>query len=63
MFVNITTVAGKNTTNQKHTATTSLRKYCFFVSCAMGTFMYDILNIIHPNPIQGVYATFSPLFY
>ena len=42
MFVNITTVAGKNTTNQKHTATTSLRKYCFFVSCAMGTFMYCV---------------------
>ena len=63
MFVNITTVAGKNTTNQKHTATTSLRKYCFFVNCVMGTFMYDILNIIHPNPIQEVYATFSPLFY
>ena len=44
MFVNITTVAGKNTTNQKHTATTSLRKYCFFVNCPKGTFVYDILS-------------------
>ena len=44
MFVNITTVARKNITNQKHTATTSLRKYCCLCQlCLMGTFKYDVI--------------------